>query len=120
MSTLLAAAIIVCGALPQDNSPLVCRAQVYHGIEGRLTDCSHAALKKARSVEQSFIRVGALVHTQSHAECSYAEDDGSIIFYLTEFMAVQMGADSSRVVEYDVVEGVPVERKADHIRGARQ
>lgn len=110
---LLTAAIIVCGALPAANSPLVCRAQVYHGIEGMQHECSVAAIRKARSTEASFVKVGALVRTRSHAECFYSSDEGSVIFYLPEFMAVQLGADSSTVVEYDVVDGTPVMRAPD-------
>lgn len=110
---LLTAAIIVCGALPAASSPLVCRAQVYHGIEGRQYECSVAAIRKARSTEASFVNVGALVRTRSHAECFYADDEGSVIFYLPEFMAVQLGADNSTVVEYDVVDGAPVMRAPD-------
>lgn len=109
----LTAAIIVCGALPAENSPLVCRAQVYHGIEGRQKDCSKSAVRKARSTEASFVKVGSLVRTRSHAECFYADDEGSVIFYLPEFMAVQLGADSSTVAEYDVVDGAPVMRAPD-------
>lgn len=110
---LLTAAIIVCGALPAANSPLVCRAQVYHGIEGKQQECSAAAIRKARKTEAAFVKVGALVRTSSHAECVYANDEGSIIFYLPEFMAVQLGADSSTVAEYDVVDGAPVMRAPD-------
>ena len=110
---LLTAALIVCGSLPAANSPLVCRAQVYHGIEGRQQECSVAATRKARITESNFIKVGALVRTRSHAECFYADDEGSVIFYLPEFMAVQLGADSSTVVEYDVVDGAPVMRAPD-------
>lgn len=110
---LLTAAIIVCGALPAVSSPLVCRAQVYHGIEGKQHECSAAASRKARITESSFVKVGALVRTRSHAECFYADDEGSVIFYLPEFMAVQLGADNSTVVEYDVVDGAPVMRAPD-------
>lgn len=110
---LLTAAIIVCGALPAADSPLVCRAQVYHGIEGKQQECSTAAIRKARETEDSFVKVGALARTRSHAECFYADDEGSVIFYLPEFMAVQLGATSSTVVEYDVVDGAPVMRSAD-------
>lgn len=110
---LLTAAIIVCGALPAPNSPLVCRAQVYHGIEGKQQECSVSSIRKARSTEASFVKVGALVRTRSHAECFYAEDEGSIVFYLPEFMAVQLSANSSTVVEYDVVDGAPVMRAPD-------
>lgn len=110
---LLTAAIIVCGALPAANSPLVCRAQVYHGLEGKQHECSVAAIRKARSTEASFVKVGALVRTRSHAECFYADDEGAVIFYLPEFMAVQLGASTSTVVEYDVVDGAPVKLAAD-------
>lgn len=110
---LLTAAIIVCGALPAANSPLVCRAQVYHGIEGRQHECSVAAIRKARSTESAFKSTGSLVRTRAHAECFYSGDEGAIIFYLPEFMAVQLGADSSTVVEYDIVEGAPVMRAPD-------
>jgi len=110
---LLTAAIIVCGALPAANSPLVCRAQVYHGIEGKHPQCLSDATRMARDAESNFIKVGALVRTRSHAECFYADDEGSVIFYLPEFMAIQLGADSSTVVEYDVVDGAPVMRAPD-------
>ena len=117
MSTLLVAAIIVCGALPQENSPLVCRAQVYHGIEGQLADCSLAAIKKARSIEESFVKVGALVRTSSHAECFRSDDEGAVVFYLPEFMQYQLGADSSVVVHYDVIDGAAVKRESALVKG---
>ena len=112
---LLTAAIIVCGALPAANSPLVCRAQVYHGLEGKAQECSVAAIRKARKSESAFVKVGALVNTRSHAECFYADDEGSVIFYLPEFMRIQLGASTSTVVEYDFVDGVPVERASDAV-----
>lgn len=112
---LLTAAIIVCGALSAANSPLVCRAQIYHGLEGKAQECSAAAIRKARATEASFVKVGALVNTRSHAECFYADDEGSVIFYLPEFMQVQLGASTSTVVEYDFVDGVPVERASDAV-----
>lgn len=112
---LLTAAIIVCGALPQAGSPLVCRAQVYHNLEGNQQECSKAAAKKARATEASFVKVGALARTRSHAECFYADDEGAVIFYLPEFMQVQLGASTSTVVQYDVVAGVPVERAPDAV-----
>jgi hypothetical protein len=110
---LLTAAIIVCGALPQPGAPLACRAQVYHGIEGSQPACSAAALNKARSVEASFIKAGALVRTSSHAECFSSDDEGSIAFYLPEFMRIQLGAKTSAVVHYDVIDGAAVERAPD-------
>lgn len=112
---LLTATIIVCGALPAVNSPLVCRAQVYHGLEGKALECSVAAIRKARSIESGFKSTGSLVRTRAHAECFYVGDEGAIIFYLPEFMQVQLGADSSTVVEYDVVDGAPVIRESDAV-----
>lgn len=110
---LLTAAIIVCGAMPKPNSPLACRAQVYHGLEGKAHECSVSAMKKARATEANFVKAGALVRTRSHAECFYADDEGSIIFYLPEFMRIQLGAKTSEVVHYDLVDGAVVERAPD-------
>jgi hypothetical protein len=112
---LLTAAIIVCGALPAVNSPLVCRAQVYHNLQGDQRECSAASIRRARASESAFVKVGSLVRTKSHAECFYADDEGSVVFYLPEFMAVQLGADSSTVAEYDVIYGVPVDRASEAI-----
>lgn len=109
---LLTAAIIVCGALPSKDYALGCRAQVYHGIQAEQKDCAKAVAEDAKDSEEQSAANG-LVRTSSHAECFYASDEGSIIFYLPEFMQSQLGASTSRVVEYDVVGDSIVERAPD-------
>lgn len=99
---LLTAAIIICGALPQPGSPLACRAQIYHGIVASQSVCVKAATSKARATEANLAKSGQLVRTSSHAECFSADDEGSVVFYLPEFMRVQLGAETTRVVHYRV------------------
>jgi hypothetical protein len=89
---------------------MACRAQVYHDVPGPQDKCFSAALGQARSIERMFIKSGQLVRTQSHAECFSADNEGSIVFYLPEFMRVSLGADSVSVVDYDVVDGVATQR----------
>ena len=109
---LLTAAIIVCGALPIKDAPLHCRAQVYHGIHAEQQACSKAASMDAKDAAEEAKKYG-LVRTRSHAECFYAEDEGSIVFYLPEFMRIQLGAQKTNVVHYDVIDGKDVERAPD-------
>lgn len=113
MPALLTAAIIVCGALREPGAPLACRAQVHHGIYADQPECAKATSQEARRLEQSVVLGGELTRTRSHGECFYAADEGSIVFYLPEFMEVHMGAKTSVVVHYDNVDGVPVLRADD-------
>lgn len=119
MPALLTAAIIVCGALREPGSPLACRAQVHHGLYADQPECAKATSQEARRLEQSVVLGGELTRTRSHGECFYAADEGSIVFYLPEFMKVHMGAKTSTVVHYDNVDGVPVLRKSvKKVKGA--
>lgn len=111
MPALLTAAVIVCGALREPGAPLACRAQVYHGIYAEQPECAKLATKEAIRMESAVVKRGELTRTSSHGECFYAADEGSIVFYLPEFMRVQMSAKSSKVVHYDSVDGQMVERK---------
>jgi hypothetical protein len=121
---LLTAAIIVCGAMHGPGQPLACRAQVFHGIHSEQPICAVRAEKTAKSLQEKFILDGKLTRTRSHGECFYAEDEGSIVFYLPEFMRIEMGAKSVSVVHYDIVgdeaiERAPVVPQAPKIKGAR-
>lgn len=109
MPALLTAVVIVCGAMPADNAPIVCRAQVHHGIYAEQPECTKASLSDAALMMHN-VR-DKLVRTSSHGECFYTADEGSIVFYLPEFMRIHMGAKSSRVVHYDSVDGQMIERK---------
>jgi hypothetical protein len=119
MPALLTAAVIVCGALRQPGAPLACRAQVYHGIYAEQPECAKLSTREAIRLEAAVVQAGELTRTSSHGECFYAADEGSIVFYLPEFMKVHMGAKTSAVVHYDLVDGTPVERKAiKKVKGA--
>lgn len=111
MPALLTAAVIVCGAMRTPDAPLVCRAQVYHGIYAEQPECASLSTREAIRLESNVVKSGQLTRTRSHAECFYAADEGSIVFYLPEFMRIHMGAKSSKVVHYDSVDGQMVERK---------
>lgn len=116
MPALLTAVVIVCGAMPVDNAPLACRAQVHHGIYAEQPECAQASLNEASRLMHN-VR-DKLVRTSSHGECFYTADEGSIVYYLPEFMRIHMGARSSSIVHYDQVDGVAVERKqSDKIKG---
>ena len=111
MPTMLTAIMIACGTLQSVNSPRVCLAQIYYGIESQQQqECSAAAIREARSTEELFVTVGSMARTTSYAECFDSTDEGPVFFYLPQFMAVELGADSSTVLEYDVVNGTPVMR----------
>lgn len=118
MPALLTAAVIVCGAMRETNAPLVCRAQVYHGIYAEQPECARRSVKEAIRLETAIVKDGRLTRTSSHAECFYAADEGSVAFYLPEFMMVQMGAKTTEVVHYDSVDGQMIRRKtAKKIKG---
>lgn len=124
MPALLTAAVIVCGAMREPGAPLACRAQVYHGIYSELMVCSKASIIEAKRLEQAVVMDGQLTRTRSHSECFYAADEGSIIFYLPEFMRVQLGAKTTNVVHYDIIGGEAIERapairNQPKIQGAR-
>lgn len=124
MPALLTAAVIVCGAFKEPGSPLACRAQVYHGIYAEQPECARLTSQEARRLEQAVVMDGRMTRTRSHGECFYAGDEGSVVFYLPEFMRNYMGAKSVGVVHYDVIDGQAVERapvipQVPKIKGAR-
>lgn len=117
---LLTAAIIVCGAMRGPDQPLACRAQVFHGIHSEQPICAIRATRVAKRLEAGFIADGQLTRTRSHGECFYASDEGSVVFYLPEFMRIQMGDKSVDVVHYDIVGDEAIERAPKvSISGAR-
>ena len=119
MPALLTAVVIVCGAVREPSAPLACRAQVHHGMYAEQPECSTAASREARRLEQSIVADGQLTRTRSHGECVYAADERDIVLYLPEFMKDKFGAKTSAIVHFDNVDGMAVERKTvKKVKGA--
>lgn len=111
MPALLTAIVITCGALKGPDLPLVCRAQMYHGIYLEPKKCTLTASQLAEQFERNVIASGQLTRTSSYAECSSAADDLEIASYLPKFMQDRFGADSVIVRHLDMIDGKAIERK---------
>ncbi len=110
MPALLTAIIITCGAMKGPDTILVCRAQVYHGAYNEPAACSQTAQELAQQFERNLIADGRITRTQSYGECVAAADTDAAVSYLPQYMRDDMGAFSSKVVQFDMVDGVAVER----------
>jgi hypothetical protein len=110
MPALLTAIVITCGALKAENSPTACRAHVYHGAYNEPAACTQTAQELALEFESNLVALGTLTKTQSYGECVAAADTDNIVSWLPKFMQQEMGANSTRVVHFDLVDGVAVER----------
>lgn len=110
MPALLTAIVITCGALKAPDSILVCRAHVYHGAYAEPATCSQTAQELAVEFERNLVAGGTITRTQSYGECIAAAETDNTITYLPRFMREDMGAVSSKVVHFDLVDGVAVER----------
>ncbi len=110
MPALLTALVITCGALKGPDTILVCRAQVYHGAYAEPAVCSQTAQELAQQFERNMVADGRLTRTQSYGECVAAADTDAAVSYLPQYMRDDMGAVSAKVVHFDMVDGVPVER----------
>lgn len=124
MPALLTAAIIICGALREPGAPLACRAQVYHGIYAEQRACEEGSAIEARRLESAIVMDGRMKRTRSHSECFSAADEGDVAFYLPEYMRTRMGAVSTTVIHYDIMDGEAIERapkvkQQPKIKGAR-
>ena len=118
MPALLTAIVITCGALKGPDTILVCRAHVYHGAYAEPADCSQTAQELALDFEQNLIANGGITRTQSYGECVAAADTDQTVSYLPRFMRHDMGAVSSKVVHFDLIDGVAVERKSAPVKKA--
>ena len=110
MPALLTAIVITCGALKPSPDVLACRAHVYHGAYSEPAACSQNALELAIEFERTLVATGELTRTKSHGECVPAADTAEVVDYLPKYMAQKMGALSTGVVHFDLVDGVAVER----------
>lgn len=110
MPALLTAIVITCGAMKSSSEILVCRAHVYHGAYAEPAACSQTAQELAMDFERNLVAGGNITRTQSYGECVAAADTDQSITYLPRFMREDMGAVSSKVVHFDLVDGVAVER----------
>lgn len=110
MPALLTAIVITCGALKAENSPTACRAHVYHGAYNEPAACTQTAEELALEFESNLVALGTLTKTQSYGECVAAADTDNIVSWLPKFMQQEMGANSVKVVHFDLVDGVAVER----------
>jgi len=110
MPALLTAIVITCGALKAENSPTACRAHVYHGAYNEPAACTQTAQELALEFEGNLVALGTLTKTQSYGECVAAADTDNIVSWLPKFMRQDMGANSTKVVHFDLVDGVAVER----------
>lgn len=111
MPALLTAIVIACGALKAENSPTACRANVYHGAYNEPAACTQTAQELAIEFESNLVALGTLTRTKSYGECVAAADTDDIVSWLPKFMQQDMGANSTKVVHFDLVDGVAVERK---------
>lgn len=112
MPALLTAIVITCGALKGPDATIACRAHVYHGAYTEPAACSQTAQELAVDFERNLVAVGQMRKTSSYGECVSAADDSDVVSYLPKFMRDKMGASSTRVVHFDLVDGVAVERKS--------
>lgn len=110
MPSLLTAIVITCGALKSSSEILACRAHVYHGAYTEPAACSQTAQQLAMDFERNVIAGGNMTRTSSHGECFSAADTDDVVSYLPKFMTQKMGAASTLVVHFDLVDGVAVER----------
>ena len=110
MPALLTAIVITCGALKGPSMPLICRAQIYHGAYTELATCTQTAQELAIEFERNVVAMGSLTRTKSYGECVSAADDADVVDYLPKFMTQTMGAASSVIAHYDLIDGVAVER----------
>lgn len=113
MPALLTAIVITCGAMKGPDTILVCRAHVYHGAYAEPAACSQTAQELAIEFERNLIANGGITRTQSYGECVAAADTDQTVKYLPEFMKQDMGAVSAKVVHFDLVDGVAVEREPE-------
>lgn len=116
MPALLTAIVITCGALKQPDAILVCRAHVYHGAYAEPAACSQTAQELAKDFERNLVAGDQITRTQSYGECVAAADTDQTITYLPRFMREDMGAVSSKVVHFDLVDGVAVERQVKPVK----
>jgi hypothetical protein len=110
MPALLTAIVITCGAMKAENSPTACRAHVYHGAYNEPAACTQTAEELALEFESNLVALGTLTKTQSYGECVAAADTDNIVSWLPKFMQRDMSANSVKVVHFDLVDGVTVER----------
>lgn len=118
MPALLTAIVITCGAMKGLDQPLVCRAHVYHGAYAEPAACSQTAQELAMDFERNLVAGGTITRTQSYGECVAAADTEQSVSYLPRFMREDMGAFSSKVIHFDLVDGVAVERKIKPVKKA--
>lgn len=111
MPALLTAIAITCGAMKSSSEIMVCRAHVYHGAYAEPAACSQTAQELAMDFERNVVAGGQITRTQSYGECVAAADTDQTVTYLPRFMREDMGARSSTVVHFDLVDGKAVERK---------
>lgn len=110
MPALLTAIVITCGALKPSPDVLACRAHIYHGAYSEPAACSQNAQALALEFERNLVAAGSLTHTKSYGECVAAADTGVVVNYLPKYMVQKMGAVSTSVIHFDLVDGVAVER----------
>lgn len=118
MPALLTAIVITCGALKSSSEIIACRAQVYHGAYAEPAACGQTAQELAIEFERNIVAAGTMTKTSSHGECVSAADTADVTAFLPQFMREKMGAVSTRVVHFDLVDGVAVERKSAPVKKA--
>lgn len=110
MPALLTAVVITCAAMKGAEQPKACTVNIYHGAYVEPVACRQTAQELAIEFEQNLIANGGITRTQSYGECVAAADDEQTVKYLPAFMKQDMGAVSAKVVHFDLVDGVAVER----------